>query len=40
MNNPPDVRGRTLTAACEISRVHCVGERDNVMIDRVILDED
>jgi hypothetical protein len=40
MNNPPKVRGRTLTAAREISGVHCVGERDNVVVDRVILDED
>jgi hypothetical protein len=39
MNNPPEVRGRTLTAAREISRVHCVGEGDNVVVDRVILDE-
>jgi len=40
MNNPPEVRGRTLTAAREKSGVHCVGEHDNVVVDRVILDED
>jgi hypothetical protein len=40
MNNPPEVRGRTLTAAREISGVHYVGEGDNMLVDRVILDED